>query len=118
MAARQRARRRGALARAGADQASHRQAPHGRGVSALSGNKVPGSAVIQSTRAARDTSNNFRKLQAQLRGSVGKAIGDFRMIADGDRVMVCVSGGKDSYTLLDMLLEYLAALEVPFRIIE
>jgi tRNA 2-thiocytidine biosynthesis protein TtcA len=62
-------------------------------------------------------SNNFIKLRNSLISATGKAIGDYNMIEDGDTVLVCMSGGKDSYTMLMILLALKERAPIDFKLI-
>jgi tRNA 2-thiocytidine biosynthesis protein TtcA len=59
----------------------------------------------------------FNKLQKRLRRQVGQAIADYSMIEEGDKIMVCLSGGKDSYTMLDVLMNLQKTAPIDFELV-
>lgn len=60
---------------------------------------------------------SFNKLQKRLRRNVGQAIADFNMIEEGDKIMVCLSGGKDSFAMLDILMSLKASAPIHFDLV-
>jgi tRNA 2-thiocytidine biosynthesis protein TtcA len=77
---------------------------------------IPGICMAMEAHS-RKLDYNINKLHKRLRRQVGTAIADFNMIEDGDRVMVCLSGGKDSYVLLDILRNLRAHAPLDFELI-
>ncbi len=66
---------------------------------------------------SRKEKTEFNKLQKRLRRNAGNAIADYNMIEDGDRVLVCVSGGKDSYGMLEVLMSLQQSAPIDFELI-
>ena len=79
--------------------------------------KVPPTPQADAREAAQRAAHETHKLEKRLCRQVGQAIMDYHMIEEGDRVMVCVSGGKDSYAMLDLLLKMQQRAPINFELI-
>lgn len=72
---------------------------------------------VANGRGYRRARLEFNKLRKRLRRQVGKAIADFNLIEHGDRVMVCISGGKDSHAMLELLMGLRGSAPIDFEIV-
>ncbi|MBD1575599.1 tRNA 2-thiocytidine(32) synthetase TtcA [Vibrio sp. S11_S32] len=75
------------------------------------------SAQVESDAIIKAQQNNLNKLEKRLRRNTGQAIADYNMIEDGDRIMVCLSGGKDSFTMLEILMGLKKSAPINFELI-